>query len=154
MRRKNGALVQLVVRYTGSVEVRSSSLLCSTTYHQIRTLHRIRERDVRVYLPEGRKIESARSQSDFSRFSFRFFLCAEAGGAGNRPRPLRLFVLGAWPAPYACDTGGYLRRKGAAAMILTASDRANSRIVATLQPYGIIKSFASSTIRRINSAVM
>lgn len=26
-----GALVQLVVRYTGSVEVRSSSLLCSTT---------------------------------------------------------------------------------------------------------------------------
>ncbi len=29
-RQPNGALVQLVVRYTGSVEVRSSSLLCST----------------------------------------------------------------------------------------------------------------------------
>ncbi len=52
--RKFGALAQLVARDIRIVEVRSSNLLCSTIYDEIRTLLHLRKRDVRMHLPKRR----------------------------------------------------------------------------------------------------
>ena len=52
--RKFGALAQLVARDMRIVEVRSSNLLCSTIYDEIRTLLHLRKRDVRMHLPKRR----------------------------------------------------------------------------------------------------
>ena len=49
-----GALAQLVARDIRIVEVRSSNLLCSTIYDEIRTLLHLRKRDVRMHLPKRR----------------------------------------------------------------------------------------------------
>ena len=55
--RKFGALAQLVARDIRIVEVRSSNLLCSTIYDEIRTLLHLRKRDVRMHLPKRRWAE-------------------------------------------------------------------------------------------------